>query len=137
MPVDRLVNANGAQAVEAVQLDIGGEDVHSVVTVGDQDEEIEDISFIFLISLRCLPSSLPLCIPPVSVLSPMLVGFFQVSCVHLTLCQVVASLFEDFELFLIVVADLLILACNLSQSVCDEEEFLSPRVSMAFESSMH
>ena len=137
MPVDRLVNADGAQAVEAIQLDIGGKDMHSVVTIGDWDEEIKDISFIFLISLRCLPSSLPLRVPPVSILSPMLVGFFQASRICLMLCQIVALLFEDFELFLIVAADFLILACNSSQSVCNEEEFLSPGISMAFKSSVH
>ena len=137
MPVDGLVDADSAQAVEAIQLDIWGKDMHGVVTIRDWNEKIKDVSFIFLISLRRLPSSLPLRIPPVGVFSPMLVGFFQASHVRLVLCQIVASLFEDLELFLIVAADFLIFVCNLSQSMCDEEEFLPPGVPMSFESSMH
>ena len=136
IPVDGLVDANGAQAVEAVQFDVGGKYMHGVVTIRDWDEEIKDISFIFLISLRCLPSSLPLHIPSVSVFSPVLVGFFQASRVHLTLCQVIASLLEDFELFLMVAADFLIFVHNLSQSMCNEEEFLPPWVP-SFESHLH
>ena len=136
MPVDGLVDANGAQAVEAVQFDVGGKYMHGVVTVRDWDEEIKDISFIFLISLRCLPSSLPLHIPSVGVFGPVLVGFFQASRVHLTLCQVIASLLEDFELFLMVTANFLIFVHNLSQSMCNEEEFLPPWVP-SFESHLH
>ena len=137
MPIDRLINADGAQAVEAIQLDIGGEDMHGVVTIGDWDEEIIDVSFVFLIPLWCLPPSLPLHIPPVSVFSPVLVGFFHASCVHLALLQIIASLLEDFKLLLVVAANFLIFVCNSSQSMCDEEEFLPPRVPMSFESSMH
>ena len=33
MPINGLVNAGSAQAIEAVQLDVGVEDVHGVVTV--------------------------------------------------------------------------------------------------------
>ena len=137
VPVDRLIDANGAQAVETIQLDVGGEDVHSVVTIGDWDEEIKDISFILFISLRGLSPSLPLHIPPVSVFSPVFVGFFQASRVRLMLCQIVTSLFENLELFLVVTANFLIFACNSSQSMCDEEEFLPPRVPMPFKSSVH
>ena len=57
VPVDRLINANGAQAVEAVQLDVGGEDMHGVVAIRDWNEKVEDVAFIFLISLQCLSSS--------------------------------------------------------------------------------
>ena len=137
VPIDGLVNANGAQAVETVQLDIWGKDVHGVVTVRDQDEKVKDISFIFFVPLWGLPSSLPLHIPPVGVLSPVLVGFFQASCICLMLCQIVALLLENLELFLVVVADFLIFACNSSQSMCNEEEFLPPGVPMPFESSVH
>ena len=137
MPVDRLVNADGAQAVETVQFDVGGKNVHGVVTIGDQDEEVKDVSFVLLIPLRGLSSSLPLHVPLVCIFGPVFVGFFQVSRVCLTLCQIVASLFENLELFLVVAADFLIFVCNLGQSMCDEEEFLPPWVPMSFKSSMH
>ena len=83
MPVDRLINTDGAQAVEAVQLDVGGEDMHSVVTVGHWDEKVKDVSFILFISLQCLRSSFPLRIPSISVLRPVLIGLFHVSGVRL------------------------------------------------------
>ena len=137
MPVDRLIDTNGAQAVKAIQLDVGGEYMHGVVTVRDWNEEIKDISFIFLVPLRFLPSSLPLCISLVGVFGPVLVGLFQVSCVCLAFCQIIASLFEDLKLFLIVAANFLILVCNSSQSVCNEEEFLPPGIPMSFKSSVH
>ena len=137
VPVDGFVDAGSAQAIEAIQLDVGGKDVHGVVTIRDRDKEIKDVSFVFLIPLGCLPSSLPLHIPLVSVLGPVLVGFFQASHVHLMLCQIIALLFEDLKLFLVVMADFLIFVCNLSQSMCNEEEFLPPGVPMSFESSMH
>ena len=137
VPVDGLIDADGAQAVETVQLDVGGEDMHGVVTVGDWNEEIKDISFVLLIPLRGLPPSLPLHIPLVGVFSPVLVGFFQASCVHLMPCQIVTSLFENLELFLVVMTDFLIFAHNSSQSLCNEEEFLPPGVPMPFESSVH
>ena len=137
MPIDRLIDTDGAQAVETVQLDIGGKDMHGVVTVGDWDEKVKDVSFIFFVSLRGLPPSLPLCVPPVGVFGPVLVGFFQASRICLTLCQLVALLFEDLKLFLVVMADFLIFSCNSSQSLCDEEEFLPPGVPMPFESSVH
>ena len=137
VPINRLVDTDSAQAVETIQLDIGGKDVHGVVTVGDQDEEVKDISFVFLIPLRGLPFSFPLRVPPVSVFGPVLVGFFQASHVRLMLCQIVASLLENLELFLVVATNFLIFACNLSQSSCDEEEFLPPGVPMPFESSVH
>ena len=84
MPVDGLIDAGGAQAVEAVQFDVRGKDVHGVVTVEDRDKEIKDVSFVFLIPLRCSSSPLPFLIPPVSVFGPMLVGFFHASHVCLT-----------------------------------------------------
>ena len=137
VPIDGLVDTDGAQAVETIELDVGGEDMHGVVTIRDRNEKVKDISFIFFIPLRGLPSSLPLRVSLVGVFSPVLVGFFQVSHVHLTLCQIIASLFEDLELLLVVTANFLIFACNSSQSMCDEEEFLPPRVPMPFKSSMH
>ena len=33
MPINGLVNAGSAQEIEAVQLDVGGKDVHGMVTV--------------------------------------------------------------------------------------------------------
>ena len=137
MLVDRLVNADGAQAVETVQFDVGGKNVHGVVTIRDRDEEVKDVSFVLLIPLRGLSSSLPLRIPLVCIFGPVFVGFFQASRVHLMLCQIVASLFENLKLFLVVTADFLIFVCNSGQSMCDEEEFLPPWVPMSFESSMH
>ena len=137
MPVDRLIDANGAQAVETVQFDVGGKNMHGVVTIRDWDEEVKDVSFILLVPLRGLSSSLPLCVPPVCIFGPVFVGFFQASCVCLMLCQIVTSLFENLKLFLVVTADFLIFARNSGQSMCNEEEFLPPWVPMSFESSMH
>ena len=137
VPIDGLIDTDSAQAVETVQLDVGGEDMHGVVTVGDRNEEIKDISFILFIPLWSLPPSLPLRIPPVGVFGPVFVGFFQMSCIHLMLCQIVALLLENLKLFLVVMANFLIFAHNSSQSMHDEEEFLSPRVPMPFESSVH
>ena len=134
VPVDGLVNADGAQAIEAIQFDefdVRGEDVHGLVTVGDRDEKVKHISF------GCLSSPLPLLIPPVGVFGPVFVGFFHASHIHFVLCQIFALLFESFELLLIVMADFLIFVRNSSQSLCDEEEFLSPRVSMSFESGVY
>ena len=111
--------------------------MHGVVTIGDRNEEVEDIPFVLLISFWHLPSSLPFCILSISVFHPVLVGFFQVSHMCLTLCQIFASLFEYLELFLIVTADFLVLVRNSSQSLCDEEEFLPTQGPMSFESGMH
>ena len=137
MPVDRLVDANGTQAVETIQLDVGGKDMHGVIAIRDWDEEIKDIAFILLVSLQCLSSSLPLCISSVSIFLPVFVGLFQASCMCLVLCQIFASLLEYFKLFLIVVGDFLIFAHNSSQSLCDEEEFLSTQCPVSFESGAH
>ena len=111
--------------------------MHGVVTIKDGNEEVKDVPFVLLISFWRLPSSLPFCILSISVFCPVLVGFFQVSCVCLTLCQIFASLFEYLKLFLIVMANFLVLARNSSQSLCDEEEFLPTRGPMSFKSGMH
>ena len=137
VPIDVLIDTNSAQAVETIQLDVGGKDVHGVVTIGDWDEEVKDVSFVLLVPLRGLSSSLPLRVPLVCIFGPVFVGFFQVSRIRLTLCQVIASLFESLELFLVVTADFLIFACNSGQSMSNEEEFLPPWVPMSFKSSMH
>ena len=137
VPVDGLVNANGTQAVEPIQFDVGGEDMHGVVAIRNWDEKVKDISFIFLISLRCLSSPLPFHVPLVSIFGPVLVGFFQASHMCLMLCQIFASLFEGLELFLIVVANLLIFLCNSCQSLCDEEEFLPAWCPVSFKSDTH
>ena len=125
MPVDGLVNASSAQAVQPIQFDIGGKDMDGVVSISDWDEEIEDVSFVLLIPLGSLCLPLPVGIPPISILFPMLIGCFQVSHVCLMLCQLLPSLLECFKLFLIVLANFLIFLCNSCQSLCDEEEFLS------------
>ena len=137
MPVDGLVNADGAQAIEAIQLNVGGKDVHGMIAIRDWDEEVKDIAFILFIPFGGLPSSFPLHIPSVSVFHPMLVGFFQASRICLTLCQVFTLLLEYFKLFLIVAADFLILVRNSSQSLCDEEEFLSPWCPVSFKSGTY
>ena len=111
--------------------------MHGVVTIRDGDEEVEDVPFIFFISFWCLSPSLPLCVPTVSVFCPVLVGFFQASCVRLVLCQIVASVFEGLELFLIVAANFLIFSCNSHQSLCNEEEFLPTWHPVSFESGTH
>ena len=98
-----------------------------VITISNWDEEIEDVSFVFLIALRSLLLLFPVSIPSVCVCFPMLVGCFQMSCVCFVLCQILPSLLEYFKLFLIVVADFLIFLHNSCQSLCNEEEFLPPR----------
>ena len=125
MPVDGLVDADSAQAVEPIQFDVGGKDMHGVIAIRNWDEEIKDVSFVFFIPFQPLLSSLPIHIPSISVLLPVFVGFFQVSCMHLMLCQVLASLLECFKLFLIVSADFLIFLRNSCQSLRNEEELLS------------
>ena len=137
MPVDGLVDASSAQAVQPIQFDIGGEDMDGVSTISNLDEEIEDISFVLFIPFRSLLLSLPVSIPPVSVRFPVLISCFQTSCMHLMLCQIFSLLAEYFQLFLIVMADFLILLCNSCQSLHDEEEFFSPRGTMSFKSSTH
>ena len=137
MPVDGLVDTNSAQAVETIQFDVRGKDMHGVVTVRDRDEKVKDVSFIFLIPFWCPTFPLPLLVPLVSVFGPVFVGFFHVSRICLMFCQFVVSLFEGLELLLIVVANFLIFVHNSSQSVCNEEEFLPPQVPMSFESGVH
>ena len=94
MPVDRLANAGSAQAVEAVVLDVRGEHMYGVVAVSNQDEEVKDISFIFLVSLQHLSLLVPVNEPLVIVHLPVLVGFFKVSCVCLVFCQIFSLLVE-------------------------------------------
>ena len=135
--VDGLVDANSAQAVEAVQLDVGGEDMHGVIAIRDWDEEIKDVAFILFISFWCLSSPLPLHISSVSVFLPVFIGFFQASHVCLMLCQIFTLLFEYFKLFLIVATDFLIFGCNSSQSLCNEKELFSAWCPVSFESGTH
>ena len=137
VPIDGLVNANSAQAVEPIHFDVGGEDMHGVIAIRNWDKEVKDIAFIFLISLRCLASPLPLCVPSVGIFFPVLIGFFQASRLCFMLCQIFTSLFEGLELFLIVMADLLIFSHNSHQSLCDEEEFLPAWCPVSFESGTH
>ena len=111
--------------------------MHGVVTIGDGDEEVKDIPFIFFISFRSLTLPLPFSIPLVCVLLPVFVGCFQASHMHLVLCQIFASLFEGLKLFLIVMADLLIFLPNSRQSLCNEEEFLPAWCPVSFESGTH
>ena len=137
MSIDGLVNTDGAQTVQPFLLDIGGEDMDGVITISDWDEEVKDISFIFLIPLQSLCLLVPIGIPPVSVSFPVLVGFFQLSHMCLTLFQILPLLLEYFQLPLVISADFLILACNSSQSLHNEEELFSPRGAMSFKSSAH
>ena len=137
VPIDGLVDADGAQAVEPIHFDVGGEDMHGVIAIRNWDEKVKDVAFIFLISLRCLASSLPFHVPSVGIFFPVLIGFFQASRMHLTLCQIFTSLFEGLKLFLIVTADLLIFSCNSRQSLRDEEEFLPAWCPVSFESGTH
>ena len=137
MPVDGFIDANGTQAIQSIHFDIWGKYMHGVVTVGDRDEEVKDIPFIFFISFWSLAFSLPFSVPPVHVLLPVFVGCFQVSCMCLMLCQVFSLLLEYFELFLIVATNLLIFSCNSCQSLRDEEEFLPCRCPMSLESGAH
>ena len=111
--------------------------MHGVVTIGDGDEEVKDIPFIFLISFGHLSSPLPLRVSLVSVFHPRFVGFFQASRIRLLFCQIFALLFEDLKLFLVVMANLLIFSHNSHQSLCNEEEFLSAWCPVSFESSTH
>ena len=127
MSIDGLIDAGGAQTVQPLQFDIGGKDMDCMVAISDWDEEIEDISFIFFIPLRFLSFSFPLGIPPVSVHFPVLIGCLQVSHMCLMLCQILLSLLENFELFLVVAADFLIFSHNSCQSLHEEEELLSSR----------
>ena len=108
-----------------------------VVAVSDWDEEIEDVSFIFFIPLGSLCLPFPVSVPPVSFRFPVLIGCFQASHMCLALCQILSSLMEYFQLFLIVVADFLVLLRNSCQSLHNEEEFLSSRGTVSFESSAH
>ena len=137
MLVDGLVDADSAQAVQSILFDEGSKDMDGIVTISDWDEEIRDVSFIFFISLwsSCLP--LPVSVPSVCVCLPVLVGCFQMSCMHLTLCQILSLLVEYFQLFLIVVADFLILSCHSCQSLRNEEKFLSTWGAVPFKSSTH
>ena len=134
MLIDGLIDTNSAQAVQSVQLDIGGEDI---IAVSNWDEEIEDVSFILFISFWSLCLPLPVSIPPVSVCFPVLIGHFQMSCMHFALCQILSLLAECFQLFLIVMADFLILSRNPCQSLHNEEEFFSAGGTMSFESGAH
>ena len=126
VPVDRLTDAGGAQAVQAILFDVGGKDMHDMITIDDWDEEIKDVSFVFLISFWSSLLRIPLLKPLVIVGFPVLIGLFQMSCVRFMFCQVFPSLLEYFKLFLIVMADFLVLLHNSHQPLCNEEEFLLP-----------
>ena len=124
--VDGLIDADSAQTVQPIQFDIGGEDMHGVISISDWDEEIEDVSFVFLITLWSFSFPIPLGVSPIHVFLPVFVGCLQMSRVCLMLCQIFSSLLEYFELPLIVVADFLIFLCHSCQSLRNEEEFFSP-----------
>ena len=137
MLVDGLIDANGSQAVQSILLDKRGKDMDGLVTVSDWDEEIKDISFVLFIPLwsSCLP--LPFSIPSVHVHLPVLIDCFQMSHMHLVLCQILSLLVEYFQLFLIVAADFLILSHHSCQSLHDEEKFLSTWGAVPFESGAY
>ena len=98
-----------------------------MISISDQDEEVEDISFVLLIALRPLHLSFPVSVLSVHVCFPMLIGCFQTSCMHFAFCQILPLLLEYFKLFLIVMANFLIFSHNSCQSLRYEEEFLSTR----------
>ena len=52
LPINWFANPSGAEAVQSVMFDVGGEDMYGVITVSDWYEEVRDIAFIFLISLQ-------------------------------------------------------------------------------------
>ena len=137
MPVDGLTNASGAQAAEAILLDIGSEDMDDMVTIDDRDEKIKDVSFVLLLpfwpSLFCIPVSKFLIV----ICLPVLIGFFQPSHMCFVFCQVFPSLAEYFQLFLIITPNFLILSCNSCQSLHNEEKFLMSGRSMSFKSGTH
>ena len=137
MLVDRLIDANGAQAVQSVKLDIGGKDMDGVITISDWDEEIEDVSFVFLIPFWSLCLPFPVSVPPIGVCFPVFVGCFQMSHMCLMLCQILSLLVEYLQLFLKVVANFLILLHNSCQPLHDEEKFFPSGGTMSFESSTH
>ena len=137
MPVDGFANASSTQAVGAIKLDVGGKHMYGVVAISDWDEKVKDIAFIFLISLWALHLLVPVSKLLVAVCLPVLIGFFQVSCICLTLCQSLSSLAEYFQLLAIVTADLLVLLSNSCQALGDVEEFLTTRSTVALKSSAH
>ena len=51
MSIDGFIDTDGAQTVQSLLFDVGGKDMDGVIAVSDWDEEVEDISFIFLIPL--------------------------------------------------------------------------------------
>ena len=135
MPVDGFTNASGAQAVQTFELDEGGKDMYSVITISDWDEKVEDVSFIFFIPLWALLLLVPVSEPLVAVCFPVFIGFFKVNCIHLALCQSLSSLVEYLQLLLIVAANFLMLLSNSNQPLGDVEEFFPPGGTVAFESS--
>ena len=135
--VDKLADASGAQAVQAFKLDVGGEDMYGMIAVSDWDEEIKDVSFIFLIPLWASLFLVPVSKPLVTVCLPVLVGFFKASCIHLALCQSLSLLAEYFQLLVVVTANLFMLLSNSCQPSGDVEEFFLFRGTVAFESSAH
>ena len=137
MSVDGLIDASSAQAIQPILFDVGGKDMDGMITISNWDEEVKDVSFILFIPLQSLCLPFPGSIPPVSVSLPVLIGFFQMSHMHLMLCQILSLLAEYFQLFLIVMANFLILLSNSCQSLHNELEFLSSGGAVPFKSSTH
>ena len=99
--------------------------MHGVIAISDWDEEIKDVSFVFLITLWSFSLPFPSGVPPIGVFLPVLIGCFQMSHVRLMLGQLISSLLECLKLPLVVVADFLIISCNSCQSLRDEKELFS------------
>ena len=137
MPVDRLTDTSGAQAVQPIMFDEGGKDMYGVVAISDWDEEIRDVTFIFLIPLWSLLLLVPVAESLVIVCLPVFIGFFKASHVCLVLSQSLSVLPEYFQLFVIAAADLLVLSHNSCQSLGNMEEFFSAWGAVSFESSTH
>ena len=81
MSVDGLADASSAQAVQSVMLDVGGENMDGVITVSDWDEEIKDVSFVFLVPLWPPLFLIPVNEPFVVVCLPVFIAFFKASCI--------------------------------------------------------
>ena len=118
-------------------FDIGGKDMYGVIAISDWEEEITDISFIFLVPLWSLLLLVPVSKSFVIVCLPMFIGFFQASHICLMLCQIFCLLLEYFQLFVVAPGDFCILLCNSCQSLGNVEELLSAGRFMSFKSCAH
>ena len=137
LSVDWLADTSSAQTVQAIVFDERGKDMDGMVAVSDWDEEIRDVAFILFIPLWTLVLLVPICEPLITVCLPVFIGFFQVSCIHLMLCQSLSLLLEYFQLFMVAVTGLFIFSCNSCQSLSNVEEFFLAWGAVSFKSSTY